>query len=87
MKILIVGSGKMGKYLASTLVKELHTFEDIQQILEYIGPNVKFYIQNYRDCETVLKKGLSGFSDGELLSIKEKLERNYPNVIIRGRGR
>ena len=71
----------------TTIVKELHTFEDIQQILEYIGPNVKFYIQNYRDCETVLKKGLSGFSDGELLSIKEKLERNYPNVIIRGRGR
>ena len=71
----------------TTIVKELHTFEDIQQILEYIGPNVKFYIQNYRDCETVLKKGLSGFSDDELLSIKEKLERNYPNVIIRGRGR
>lgn len=71
----------------TTIVKELHNFEDIQEILNYIGPNVKFYIQNYRDCDTVLIKGLHGFSDDELQSIEEKLKMKFPNVIIRGRGK
>ena len=37
------------------------------------------------DFETVLKKGLTSFSDNELSQIKEKLERKYPNVVIRGK--
>ena len=71
----------------TTIVKELHNFEDIQEILNYIGPNVKFYIQNYRDCDTVLIKGLHEFSDDELQSIEEKLKMKFPNIIIRGRGK
>ena len=63
------------------------SFEDIKEILEYIGSNVRFYIQNYRDCEAVLKKGLNGFSDEELLNFKEKLEKKYPNITIRGKGK
>lgn len=68
----------------TTIVKELHDIKDIEMILEYLGSDVKYYIQNYRDCDTVLKKGLSGFSDEELLEIKEKLERKYPKLVIRG---
>ena len=71
----------------TTVAKELHSFEDIKQLLEYLGSDVDYYIQNYRDCETVLEKGLNGFSDDELQTIKEKLERKYPNVVIRGRGK
>ena len=69
------------------IVKELHDFDNISEILDYIGSEVKFYLQNYRDCDTVLKKGLNGFSDDELLNIQKNLERKYPNVIIRGRGK
>ena len=68
----------------TTIVKQLHNFENIEDILSYIGPDVKYYIQNYRDCDTVLKKGLSGFKEEELLDIKEKLEKKYPNIVIRG---
>lgn len=71
----------------TTISKELHTLEDIRNILEYIGVNVKFFIQNYKECDTVLKKGLSSFSDDELLDIQKELERKYPNVVIRGRGK
>lgn len=83
--IEILKSSNIDYEFRTTIVKQLHTFEDIEQILGYIGPKAKYYIQNYRDCETVLKKGLSGFSDEELLQIKEKLERKYPNIVIRGR--
>lgn len=71
----------------TTIAKELHSFNDIEEILNYIGSNVKFYIQNYRDCSTVLEKGLSSFSDEELLNIKKKLKIKFPNIIIRGRGK
>lgn len=83
----ILKSSSIDYEFRTTIVKELHSFENIEEILDYLGPNVKFYIQNYRDCDTVLQKGLNGFSDVELLEIKEKLERRYPNVTIRGRGK
>ena len=85
--ILILKQSNIDHEFRTTIVKELHDLEDIKQILDYIGTDSKFYIQNYRDCETVLKKGLHGFNDSELLDIEKKLERKYPNVIIRGRGK
>jgi pyruvate-formate lyase-activating enzyme len=85
--INILKSSNIDYEFRTTIVKELHSFENIEEILNYLGPNVKFYIQNYRDCDTVLQKGLSGFSDAELLEIEKKLERRYPNVTIRGRGK
>ena len=80
-------SGKAKYEFRTTIAKELHSLEDIKNILRYLGRNVKYYIQNYNECETVLKKGLNGFSDDELLNIKKKLEIEYPNISIRGRGK
>ncbi len=85
--ISILKSSSIDYEFRTTIAKELHSLEDIRGILEYLGADVKYYLQNYNDCETVLKKGLSGFSDDELLEIKQNLERKYPNVIIRGRGK
>ena len=85
--INILKSSNIDYEFRTTIVKELHSFENIEEILNYLGPSVKFYIQNYRDCDTVLQKGLTGFSDVELLEIEKKLERRYPNVTIRGRGK
>lgn len=71
----------------TTIVKELHSYENITQIAEYLGPNVKYYLQNYRDCDTVLKRGLNSFSEEELINIENALKRAYPNIFIRGRGK
>ena len=84
--INILKSSTIDYEFRTTIAKELHTLDDLKNILEYIGSNVKFYIQNYRDCEQVLKKGLTEFNKNELLLIKENLERKYPNVVIRGGG-
>ena len=82
--IHILKSSNIDYEFRTTVVRELHSFEKIEQILGYIGSESKYFIQNYRDCDTVIKKGLSGFEDDELLEIKKKLERKYPNVVIRG---
>lgn len=68
----------------TTVVKELHDYNHLEHICEYIGKNAKYYIQNYRDCDTVLNRGLTGFSETELLDIEKRLKVTYPNVMIRG---
>ncbi|MBQ7140884.1 MAG: anaerobic ribonucleoside-triphosphate reductase activating protein [Bacilli bacterium] len=68
----------------TTVVKELHDLLQLERICEYLGPNVKYYIQNYKDCDTVLQKGLSGFDNDELINIQNKLRMTNPNVMVRG---
>ena len=68
----------------TTVVKELHNLLGLEEICKYLGPNAKYYIQNYKDCDTVLKKGLSGFNTEELVSIQNKLKLTNPNVVVRG---
>lgn len=68
----------------TTIVKELHNLLGLEEICKYLGPNSKYYIQNYKDCDTVLKKGLSGFNTEELVSIQNKLKLTNPNVVVRG---
>ena len=82
--IEIIKNSKIEYEFRTTVVKELHNLEHLKNICDYIGKDVKYYIQNYRDCETVLTSGLSGFSEYELKDIEEKLKLTYPNVIIRG---
>ncbi|MBE6138266.1 MAG: anaerobic ribonucleoside-triphosphate reductase activating protein [Firmicutes bacterium] len=68
----------------TTIVKELHNFDKIHEIISYLGSDVKYYLQNYRDCETVLVRGFHGFERKELLDIKNQLNKDYPNVKVRG---
>lgn len=82
--IEIIKNANIDYEFRTTVVKELHSLEGIEKICKYIGPNAKYYIQNYRDCDTVLEEGLSGFEIDELLQIKQKLNKTYPNVMVRG---
>ena len=68
----------------TTVVKELHNILQLEEICKYLGPNAKYYIQNYKECDSVLKKGLSGFNEKELLSIQDRLKMTNPNVMVRG---
>ena len=82
--IAILKNSNIDYEFRTTVVKELHSFEDLKFICEYLGNNVKYYLQNYRDCETVLVSGYHGFEKEELLEFKNKLNKDYPNVMVRG---
>lgn len=62
----------------TTVVKELHEFHDIKNICEYLGPQSKYYLQNYRESEGVLKKGLTSFAPEELSFMENILQKDYP---------
>jgi len=82
--IEIVESSNIEYEFRTTIVKEIHDYNHLEKICEYIGPKAKYYIQNYRDCDTILSKGLTGFSEFEINEMLEKLKVTYPNVMIRG---
>lgn len=82
--IKIIEESNVEHEFRTTVVKELHNYQHLENICEYIGKNEKYYIQNYRDCDTVLSRGLTGFSESELLDIEKRLKVTYPNVMIRG---
>jgi len=67
----------------TTVVKEFHTFDKLKNICEYIGPKAKYFIQNFRDSDDVLRKNLHGFSETELLNIIKKLNEKYPKIALR----
>jgi pyruvate formate lyase activating enzyme len=67
----------------TTIVKELHTFEDIKEICEYIGNKDKYFLQNFVDGDSVIKKGLHSFNIEEINEILDKLKKDFPNLKIR----
>jgi len=81
--IEILKQGKVDYEFRTTIVKELHTLEDILEIAKMVGKNSKFYLQNFELSENVLNKELHGFTREELIEIKEKLKDEYPNLEVR----
>lgn len=82
--ILVLENSLVEHEFRTTIVKELHTVDDILEISKLFSKKTKYYLQNYEDSSNVIKKGLHGFSKLELEKIKEKLEKLLPNLIIRG---
>ena len=82
--INLLKKGSVDYEFRTTIVKDFHEFEDIENICKLVGKDSKYYLQNFIDGDNVLENGLKGFSDDELKSLKNDLEINYSNVTIRG---
>lgn len=68
----------------TTLVKELHTAADIQEIGKWLAGDSQYFLQNYKDSDQVLTSGLHGFTKEELLTFASILKPYIPNVNLRG---
>ncbi len=82
--IQVLEDSKVAHEFRTTIVKELHTADDILEIGKMFCPKTKYYLQNYEDSEDVIKEGLHGFSLDELLNLKNILNKDIPNLVIRG---
>lgn len=82
--IKIIEESNVEYEFRTTLVKEFHKLGQLEKICEYLGPEARYYLQNYRDCNSVLQMGLSGFEKEELLNMQNQLKITYPNVMVRG---
>jgi len=77
----IIESSNIDYEFRTTIVKELHTFDDIKGIVSMLNEKSKYYIQNFRNSDGVLNKNLNGFTKEELENLQKEI--NNENVYFR----
>ncbi len=68
----------------TTVVKDFHTKEDVAEIANIIGADEKYFIQPFRDRETVLQPGLSEFENEEIKILLAAAREYAPKTCVRG---
>lgn len=68
----------------TTLVRELHQTEDILRIGEWLKGAKAYYLQTYRDSDTVISHGFHAHDRETLFSYVERLKPFIPNTVLRG---
>lgn len=68
----------------TTLVQELHNTEDILRMGKWLKGAKAYYLQAYRDADTVISPGFHAHNRETLLSYVEQLKHFIPNTVLRG---
>lgn len=68
----------------TTVVKELHTPEDIVSISEWISGAKAYFLQSFTDSGDIIASGLSAYSPEEMKSILTLVQKNIPSAKLRG---
>ena len=81
--IALLKKSKIEYEFRTTIVKNYHTFEDIENLCKLVGKDSDYYIQNLINSDNVLEKSLESFSNEDLEKLKKFIENNYNNIKIR----
>lgn len=68
----------------TTVVRELHTEDDLLAIARWISKAQKYYLQGFIDSENVMQHGLSGYSNDEMQGLLNKVKTVIPHAELRG---
>lgn len=68
----------------TTVVKELHTDDDFISIGKWITGAKSYYLQSFKDSDTIIKPGLSAYDKEELFKFIALLTPFVPSVSLRG---
>lgn len=68
----------------TTVVRELHTSQDIVEIANRIKSAKKYFLQSYVDSGDIISTGFSAYSPDEMLEILEATRKILPTVSLRG---
>ncbi|NLT58107.1 MAG: anaerobic ribonucleoside-triphosphate reductase activating protein [Clostridiales bacterium] len=82
--ISLLLSGAVPCEFRTTVVRELHTVEDLLAIARWIRGAPRYYLQNYVDSDDVLVGGLSGYSREELQALLDLVRPTLPGAALRG---
>ncbi|MDO5519968.1 MAG: anaerobic ribonucleoside-triphosphate reductase activating protein [bacterium] len=77
-------SGSIPYEFRTTVVKEQHTKERMRKIGKWLSGPSTYILQNFKDSEHVIQKGLHGLTQEELQEMKTLLLSDLPNTHIRG---
>ena len=74
-----------GKYeFRTTVVRQLHTAEDMQGIGEWIKGAQEYYLQGFKDSGDIIEDGFSALSKDEMESFLAVVRRFVPSAQLRG---
>lgn len=76
--------GKVDFEFRTTVVKELHTKEDIVSIGRWLAGEESFFLQSFKDSGDILCEGMSAYSDEEMKEFEKELKAYIPNAKWRG---
>lgn len=68
----------------TTVVRELHTEEDLLAIADMLKGCRHYYLQSYKDSENVLADGYSAYSDSEMIALRDAVLPILPSTVLRG---
>lgn len=68
----------------TTVVRELHTPQDITAIGQWLAGEEKYFLQAFSDSGHLMADGLHGYDKNEMLSLLKLLKGDLPNAEIRG---
>ena len=78
-------NGNLDYEFRTTLIKQYHNLDDVKDISLFIKGAKKYYLQNFKDSEGVIKKGLNGFTDLEIELFKKEFIKHGTLCLIRGK--
>lgn len=81
---LLSMSGYFPYEFRTTLVRELHTKDDMFVISEWLKGASAYYLQSYTDSEQVITRGFHAHSDETLKAFRDICLENIPNTQLRG---
>lgn len=68
----------------TTVVRELHSKEDMLSIAKWLRNAKNYYLQSYVDSEDVIMPIFTSYSRDELLEIQAMMEEYLPSIHLRG---
>ena len=74
-----------GKYeFRTTVVRQLHTAEDMRRIGKWIQGAQEYYLQGFKDSGDIIEDGFSAFSKDEMESLMAEVRPFVASVQLRG---
>lgn len=77
-------SGAVDFEFRTTVVKQLHTVEDIERIAKEISPAKKYFIQNFVDSGNLIGQGLCARDEQTLKEMLATAQKQIPGAALRG---
>lgn len=68
----------------TTVARELQSMDDFPVLGEWLAGSQAYYLQSYRDCETLSGLHFTPYTEAELKTAAEILKAFIPNTFLRG---
>lgn len=68
----------------TTVVKELHTRDDLIALAKWIQPTKKYYLQQFQDSKNLIQEGYSSYTSKEMIELRDAVRQVIPTTECRG---